>query len=413
MKVQSEDSPPNESLDKQPEIEKKVSNKKEKNLSAFAQTGLGVLVGLSLAAYIDFSINSLLLSFSILGGAIGHFISLKDKKKNLRKLYKAIGIYPFAGVVLYSFWLCFWMINTNLWFKGNELLHSILPNRLDPSDFSVSYAASSLDSFVFFILIGLVLAIISLKKPQEENLTTKIEYIFPGSKGTPLTEFLKDGVSKLACISPITERTITLQEFSKCGKFVKVLIKSHSVIKNLHNNHEYRQKAAKFMLSAVPPHPENEEVLGEAHDASVIYTMNGTKHTKHVINNVVRLTKDSPEYSKNFNIRLDSEQTAIYQTSGWMWQPICPNKILSDEERDKFELTFSVFRYTEQQTFKVINYTGKQINASFEAPNVPDKEAHILPSKNEEEEHSDFFDAGWVKPTDMVTLFLRVNPTEQ
>ena len=388
--------------------EEPASNNIDKShLTSFVKTGLGVLVGLGIALYINFSFSPLFFSFAIVGGTLGHFISLKGKKDNLKKLYKTIGVYPFLGIILYAFWLSFWMINANLWLVDYEILNILFSNRADPTDFSISYAASSLDSFVFFVLIGLVLAIISFKKPQEENLGTKIEYIFPDVKGTPLTEYLKDGVTKLACISPITERTITLQEISKCGKFIKVLIKSHAVIKNLHNNHEYSQKSAKFKLFASEPHPADEVILGEAHDASVIYTLNGTKHTKHVINNVVQLTKESPEYSKKFPIRLDSEQSAIYQTSGWLWQPISTETFSTEAEKNEQTLSFSVFRYTEQQTFKVINYTNRHIEVFFEAPNVPDKHTEIPPSKNENEEHSDFFDAGWVKPTDKVALFLR------
>lgn len=383
-------------------------------------TILGIIAGLGLGFFLtDSPFSSIVVTMAILGGVIGHIYSIKNRKRWFKRLLRRIGLYPIVGSVLYLFWLCYWMVNANIWLTEYSFLDRYLPNRVNPSEFSTSYAASSLDSFVFFILIGLVLAVISLKRPQEESLSTKVEYIFPESKDVPLNSYLQEQISALACISPITERTITIQEVSECKRFVRILIKSHSVIKNIHNNHEYINKKAQFNLGCTEPFVEK-DILGEALDVSVMYRIDGTQHTKHVLDDIIRLTPDKPTYSCTFGIKLDSEQQAIYQTSGWFWQAlyaemdgkstVSKRKAKNDEYHDR-ALNFNVIRYTNKQDFKIINNTDERVKVIAKVPSRTDFSGIVDPSSENQKQFCEFSAEG-VTPGEKVSIYFSLEVNE-
>ncbi|QVK23127.1 hypothetical protein KHX94_18905 [Shewanella dokdonensis] len=195
----------------------------------------------------------------------------KIKIKNKRIIFSI-----FLSLVIYSGWVTFWMAYANLWFFNNEFIIKHFRGNNEPSDFSVSYAASSLDSLIFFIVIGLITFLLSIKKPEDETLRTKVSYIFPGYDSDPsLIKFLQDKISALACISPQVHRVVTFQElvrFDDIDKYaIKTYTKSNSLIKNIHNNHQYNNDCAIFRATADKVDTSlNVDLLGEIHDLAII-----------------------------------------------------------------------------------------------------------------------------------------------
>ena len=283
--------------------------------------------------------------------------------------------YVIVGFILYTLWVFGWLIYADIIFDDHTLLDTHIENRKTPTDFSVSYAASAVDSLIFFILIGGILAFMSFKRPEEEKLATKIDYIFPGAEDdSRLSDYLQKKISSLACISPKTIRNITIQDVLLDEKnevyALKVLSKTHCVIKNIHNNHEYATDEMAFGLT-LDPIQTKDGINGEVYDISI------TKHTEqenpsepeHLIDGIFQLTGENLEYKKSVSLKLTPGQTASYQSSAWIWQLV--NKAL----------TFNPPRYTGSQKVEICNTTDFILELRVGIPNSADKIQTLAPSE--------------------------------
>jgi len=254
------------------------------------------------------------------------------------------------------------MFKAGMWFQDSNIYNALFTKLVNIHDinFYVSYAASTLDNFVFFVIVGTVVTFLSLKKPEEESLSRKIEFIFPDvESNSKLAKYLQDEITSLACINESSEKIITVQKISKCRNYAKLVMKSHAVIKNIHNNHQYANDKMPYRLEIDNPKP-NEEILGEIFDLSLIKKINGLSKDKHIINNIEQLTPCKPLFETIFPIKLDPNQEVIYQTTSWMWEEI--GKISS----------FSDARFSKSQCYKLINMTGEDIEAIVDFSNKPD-----------------------------------------
>lgn len=273
-----------------------------------------------------------------------------------------------AGV--YLLWVLGWLIYTKtLWpFAMNHINGS----GWNASNFSISYAASALDSLIFFTVVGLAITIISIKRPEEEKLATKIEYIFPDADSdSPLGKFLGNKISALACISPITERTIIIQEISEAFGAIKVMSKTNCVIKNIHNNHHYATDSMSYGVKLDLVEIDS-PLLGEVNDISVLFDLHDPSKNRRILNGTQPLTKANPEFSETFSLKLEPGETASYLTAAWIWQPI------TDTVR------FTPPRYTEAQSVKLCNETQHVIDIRVGIPNDEDEMFQIQPGRMHE-----------------------------
>ncbi|MBB1363912.1 hypothetical protein H5125_17365 [Shewanella sp. SR44-4] len=304
--------------------------------------------------------------------------------------------YTLIGFFVYIIWVTFWMIYADILFKDCLLLDSHFPNRIKPSDFSVSYAASAFDSLVFFILVGSVLTVLTLRRPEEEKLATKVDFIFPGAEDRPrLSKYLQDQITSLACISPKTSRRIVIQdvleindpESGKSELAVKVLTKTYCLIENIHNNHEYATDKMAFGMTLDPIKIEN-GIHGEVHDISITKHIENSSeaYPEHQLNGTHQILAGNLKYYKTFALKLAKKQKAAYQTSSWMWQPI--NKGLS----------FNPPRFTELQCITIINETDYVMNLRVGIPNNGDVDINLQANQSHE------FDVDACLPGEKVTI---------
>lgn len=304
--------------------------------------------------------------------------------------------YSIIGLIAYIIWVTWWMIYADIWFNGILFLDSHISNRQHPSDFSISYAASAFDSLVFFIFVGAVLTIITLRRPEEEKLATKVDFIFPGAESKPrLSTFLQQRISALACISPKTTRRIIIQDVIDIkdehgqiiDKAVKILTKTHCLIENIHNNHEYATDEMSFGMTLDPIVIEN-GINGEVHDISITKHVenNAESAPEHQLNGTHQILGTNLKYHKSFSLKLSPKQKAVYQTSAWIWQPI--SKVVS----------FNPPRFTEKQSITIFNETDYVISLRVGIPNDADMEITLQANDNKN------FEVDACLPGEKVTL---------
>ncbi|MDO6685367.1 MULTISPECIES: hypothetical protein [unclassified Agarivorans] len=298
---------------------------------------------------------------SLLGLLIATLFFLRLKKYNtiffIKALIRKLGLAPIVGFLIYASWCFIVLIYIKEASSGVGYLDHIIQEFGEPSEFIKSYASSAIDSLVFFVLVGLVLTVRSIKQPEDERLSRKVEHIFPTVQTESiLSKHLIDKVSELACINETTERIVSICDYSESDGFVKISIKSHSVIKNIHNNCSFSHPNMPWGFSVEESKP-NTEILGEIHEISIISKLTGNSKEKHLLSGIAQLTADENSYNTTHSIDIPAEKEVLYQTNVWAWEHI--NK----------KWTFNSSRYTESRRFSLFNHTEIDFQVDVELSN--------------------------------------------
>ena len=310
---------------------------------------------------------------SFLLGLLGYGLFSHYTKKNnsfvlLKAFFKKLGIFPILGVSLYALWCIILLIYIKQISSGIQIIDFIIHSFGPPSEFIKSYAPSAIDSLIFFILVGITLTVHSMRQPEDEKLSRKVEHIFPTvPTESKLSQYLINKVSELACINELTERIISISEFSKEDSYIKLSIKSHSVIKNMHNNHPFSRSNMPWGFSVESAKP-NESILGEIHEVSIIHNITGSSEEKHLLNGIAQLTPEAKSYKIPYSLDIKEEKEVLYQTNAWAW-----------EHTDK-KWNFNSLRYTELRKFTLINDTNTSFTITYD---LTDKNGEVIPNKSD------------------------------
>jgi hypothetical protein len=334
----------------------------------------GIVMGLVFTLL--FSANHYYFMCGALIGGVSSFFYIKHGFHNkAEKIFKRTGVSPLIGFFFYFIWVIVWLIYVSVLSTGIEDLDKLIRPVGIASDFAISYSASSLDSLIFFLLVGFILTIIALKKPEEEKLNRKIEYIFPDvDSESKLLPYLVNSVSALACINTLSERVLTITEVSQDKKHLKISSKAHSSIKNIHNNTDYEEERMPwgFTVDVIKP---DEKILGEVHELSIIDRIGNSAREKHIIKGIVQFTDKNREHSVTFPMVLTAGQEVIYQSNSWAWETM----------GNGFD--FGISRYTVLQKFSISNATDEEIHISVtkrnEKTKTLEKNDYMLPKKAE------------------------------
>lgn len=225
------------------------------------------------------------------------------------------------------------------------------------NDFLTSYVASSLDSLIFFIFIGVAAILISVKDPSDERLFQKINYIFPQTqRDTVLSKYIQDEISTLACIATDAKRSITAQELSPCNNYIKLDIKGRTHIKNIFNNHDFVSDNMKYSMQAEPV--DFCDTWAEMLEASITTDVSKPINAEQHLNGTIILNKDKKIHTEAFPVTLAPNAVALYYTHGWFWQG----------QTDHLKLNAS--RFVEKSVYNVKNDLDKPLIFTVESNRV-------------------------------------------
>ncbi|MFG0453605.1 hypothetical protein [Shewanella sp. YQ_9] len=276
--------------------------------------------------------------------------NIKQYRLHNKRLLK----YLLIAICVYLVWVSFWMMYANIW--CDDLWFDVhFPNRAKPSDFSISYAASSLDNLIFFVLIGVLSILISLKNPKNDGLQQKVSYIFPKSEhDEKLYSHLSDSISSLACITTKVDRQITFLDAcfnaDRTKTAIKIYNKSTSHIKNIFNNHDYIKDSPIYIATADDLSTDfcDIEIFGEIHELSIINNLDQGSEScqkENLITGLEQLKRDQMSFEQKLDMKLAPGQTLQFMTGSWMWQPI----------NEETNMSFTAARYIAAQEFTFVN----------------------------------------------------------
>lgn len=283
----------------------------------------------------------------------------------------------------YGVWVFFLLLYANLIFVDSSVVNSALPERakVDPSGFRVSFAASTLDSFLFFLLIGLISLLYSLKKPEEELFKKKLEYLFPSvDPDSKLHLHLREAVGALACVGSYSKRTIILQDLTPCKRYVKTVVKSENKIRNIHNNDLYANDDMSYGLSAEQVEFET-DVLGEVSCVRVTVPNRKKEQLLYELKTIEKLTKAKPSFKSKFRVHLEPHEEALYNTVSWIWN------LLGQEK-----MNFAMSRFTELESFEIFNEINSKVKVEIFIP--PSKSSLYADLKNKIRYRTRVLDSG-------------------
>jgi hypothetical protein len=287
------------------------------------------------------------LSIAMGGAVIFVIISLPFIRtrmiRGINSYFRVLGWPPVIGLVAFTLWVLGVMIHINVWTIDNVQINAFIDTFGEPSSFMKSYGPSSVDSLIFFYVVSIAFTLHSLRKPEDEKLTRKVEYIFPDvPPESKLAKHLLDKITELASINTLTERVITITDYDEKSGFIGLSLKTHTIIKNLHKNHSYSDANLKWKFSINACKPK-ESILGTINEVSIVDNLTGETKEKHILDGRVVLSSDNMNYSLRYPLTLKPEQEVLYQTNVWVWEAI-------DEL-----WTFGAERYTEKRKITIIN----------------------------------------------------------
>ncbi|MFT6920024.1 MAG: hypothetical protein ACJA2G_002672 [Cognaticolwellia sp.] len=260
----------------------------------------------------------------------------------IAKFSRGKGKFLLFGVLIYAILFVILMVirgdifpdnaTTTLWFK--ELRTN--------NNFLTSYLASSLDSLIFFIFIGVAAILISVKDPSDEVLFEKINYIFPQTqRDTALTNYIQEEISSLACIATEAKRSITIKELSPSEDCIKLDVKGRSHIKNIFNNHDFVSESMKFSIQADPI--TFSDVWAEMLEASITCDVATPVSKNQQLDGTIVLNEDKQSYTKSLPVTLGPHKNALYTTHAWFWQNLSKH------------FKFNASRFTQKAIYHVKN----------------------------------------------------------
>lgn len=218
------------------------------------------------------------------------------------------------------------------------------------NNFMVSFAASMIDTFAFFSLIGIITFVITLTPPEEEEFKRKLHIMFPDAKGhKSLTDYLHRSIGHVACVCELSQKTFVLKELTDCSKFMKIVMKSDSRLKTIHYNETWVNEESNFQLKIDHP-PEDQEIIGAVTDINVSKLEGGNVENIFQFPDMIELTKEKNTFNEKFPMEVSPNGVLVYKSNTWMWQNL---------DKDELRISYSRFTHTEEYEFN--NQTGKDI----------------------------------------------------
>ena len=260
----------------------------------------------------------------------------------ISKFSRGKGKYLLIGAAIYAILFIILLIIRGDLLADNATTKLWFTNFRTGDGFLTSYLASSLDSLIFFIFVGVAAILISVKDPSDELLFEKINYIFPQTqRDTDLAKYIQDEISSLACIATEAKRSITIKAISPSSDCIKLDIKGRSHIKNIFNNHDFVSDNMIFSIKADPI--TFSDVWAEMLEASITCDVATPVSEMEQLTGTIVLKEGYDSHIESLPVKLGPHKNALYTTHAWFWQNLSKH------------FKFNTSRFIEKAVYQVQN----------------------------------------------------------
>lgn len=221
-------------------------------------------------------------------------------------------------------------------------------------NFYISFFASSLENLIFFILIGLSIAIYSLRRPESELLENRIWYLYSSEHATDESlQYNKNQIKKLAAFCKSATGKITITDYNPSMNAYRIEVEKRYTLQNMFKDRDYEDV---IDISISPDSIESDQlemnlggvpskIMGEVHLFQT--TVIGEAPVKHN-EKVIKITDQ--DYKTKIGIRIPANGTTEYEFNYWMWCLVGEPNVTQ------------VLRYTETLKTTIVNHwDGKAV----------------------------------------------------
>ena len=222
--------------------------------------------------------------------------------KSLRKHWKS----P-PAMISYAFFI--YIVFTIVVFLNKDFLEPLLWE-----GFYTSFLASSTEDVLFFGVVGIVLAIISIRDHAKDKLHLRINNLFSFDDNLPAK--VKDNITmkmrKLAVYSPSVSQNLHVIEYNKKYDAIKILIIQKVDLKNMLHDTDYAEYR-KINIAADEIDKDETDIYGRV--TNVLFQATGRK-SKTIAENI---SMYQPKVSYNILEEIPAGGTAIASAQMWVW----------------------------------------------------------------------------------------------
>lgn len=227
-------------------------------------------------------------------------------------------------------------------------------------DFDISFMASAIEDLIFFMILGIVVLAVTHRRPEDENLETRIGYLFSGANSSPdARQHALDIVSKHACISPKSEIIFTIESFDSSLSAFKVSTEYKFILANMYKDQPYKDKRVLLEISTDDV-SVRDGVYGQVQAMST--TSQDALDCKEHIQAPVSI--ESLQFQKAIELEIPPDSMMQYYVRFWHYVRLGGN------------YEFGVNRYTKKLTIRMINASG--IPVYFNKASDPKPTRHML-----------------------------------
>ncbi len=183
-------------------------------------------------------------------------------------------------------------------------------------DFKVSMLASLAEDVLFFMIVGLGLAIVTLRHPKHDSLETKLRYFFPDSRPSlPFLDFARQEICRLAGLCAEAVQSIKVEEFDSSYNAYRVVFHYRYRLRNMFSTHDYEDVYQAFVMpDRPPPNVPAPKVLGQILELTFKpFEGHGTDYVIHPIDLV------HADFDRDIPLRLPPHQEGEITFKFWLW----------------------------------------------------------------------------------------------
>jgi hypothetical protein len=219
-------------------------------------------------------------------------------------------------------------------------------------DFTISFAASLLEDLLFFLFIGIVLFIITIKKPEDNDIDVRLDTVISSQNVTAQAKnhFRSETKSVLAFYERC-DVSIEIHEFDEALQAYKLFFIFDAVITNMCQDIPFQLMTYAFTTPGV----EKDGQLGEI-IALYIKDSNSGEQVGETVGSLKKLGKKG--YIKKVPLEISANGKAEYKFAFWIWSEI--------GHKDKPFYT-AVDRFTDTYNLSVKNKLTNDLILPFSA----------------------------------------------
>jgi hypothetical protein len=246
----------------------------------------------------------------------------------------------YGGVLLHKKLIAFAFVIYIVITLGIMFAHNNYPKFFElDQNFYTSFIASSWEDVIFFGIVGLALALVSLSDPSKAIFVQRIKNLFSFKEdvGSLIQNAVIDSVKKVAIYSRKNDISLTILEYNKDMDSIKVQIRQEIYLTNLLQDEPYSySRAVDFILDDFGD--KKPDILGRISEASFL---------DDVLNKVTFCDTgrafSNQKYSFNIEENIAKGGHGMTTLNYWIWYKIGE------------DWNFKVHHHTEELNISVIN----------------------------------------------------------